>query len=61
MTRTYALMEVSRDAFTEIKGKLEDAKYFHSIHDGGSTLDMHGIALQAGESVSCEREEETLP
>ncbi len=45
MTHTYALMEVSRAAFDEIKAKLLAAGYDHAVHDDGATLDMHGIAL----------------
>lgn len=48
VTHTYALMDVSKATFDEIKKKLEDAGYQHAIHEteGEPTaLDMHGIAL----------------
>lgn len=46
-TRTYALMEVSRPVFAEIRAKLRDAGYDHAIHeeDKSQRLDMAGIAL----------------
>ena len=43
MTRTYALMPVSRAAFEEIKASLVGAGYEHAID--GDRLDMHGIAV----------------
>lgn len=48
MTRTYALVEVSAAAYTEIGGKLRDAGYDHAFHagSGGEVIDMHGLALQ---------------
>jgi len=39
-------MEVSPATFAEIKAKLSAAGYNWAIHDDGTTLDMHGIALQ---------------
>lgn len=49
MTYTYALMEVSRATFEEIREKLRAAGYDDALHDDEATLDMHGIALvQAG-------------
>lgn len=49
-THSYAVMEVSRGTFVEIRTKLEDAGYLQSIHedaqDDRTTLDMHGIALE---------------
>lgn len=44
MTYTFALMQVSKATYDEIKQKLEEAGYGHAIHDDGN-LDMHGIAL----------------
>jgi len=51
MSHTYAVMEVSKKTYREIKRKLEIAEYFHAIHDDGGQqlLDMHGIALSEGE------------
>lgn len=48
MTRTYAVVEVSPGAYTEIGGKLRDAGYDHAFHadGGGEVIDMHGLALQ---------------
>jgi hypothetical protein len=50
MTYTYATLEVSHAAYSEIKEKLEKAGYsdqFHNDHDGdGLVIDMHGIALK---------------
>lgn len=48
MTRTYAVMQLSKAAYDEIKGKLLDAGYNHAIHENSSygvVLDMHGIAV----------------
>ena len=49
-THTYAILEVSRAAYIEIKEKLEKAGYsdqFHDDRDGdGVVIDMHGIALK---------------
>lgn len=50
-TRTYATMEVSAEAFDEIRAKLESAGYEHAVHDKGEILDMHGIGLTRGESA----------
>ena len=44
MTYTYALMEVSQDAWDEVAAKLKEAGYDHAFHEGGA-LDMHGVAL----------------
>jgi len=51
MSYTYALLEISRAAYDEIKAKLEAAEYqdqFHQQDDGRVALDMHGIALVPG-------------
>jgi hypothetical protein len=45
VTCTYAILEVSDAAFTEIKGYLEKAGYQDRIYDGGKLIDMQGIAL----------------
>jgi len=47
-THTYVVMNVSPQAFDEIRQKLVDADYMHAIHDDGhdgELLDMYGIAL----------------
>lgn len=49
MTHTYAILEVSRACFGEIKRKLRQAGYDDQFHDqdGRLVLDMHGIALRS--------------
>ena len=42
-TYTYVLLDVSPEAYREIRAKLEAAGYDHAID--GQHLDMHGIAL----------------
>lgn len=44
-THTYVTMDVTHSVFEEVKKKLEDAEYHHAIHDEGTKLDLHGIAL----------------
>jgi hypothetical protein len=46
MTHTYAVLEVSKEAFEEIKTKLLAAGYQHAIDDDEGIIDMHGIGLQ---------------
>lgn len=46
MTHTLATMEVSAEAFAEIKSKLEAAGYDHAIDMREGHLDMTGIALR---------------
>ncbi len=53
-THTYAVLEVSPEAFREIRAKLEAADYHHAIHenaDDGPTIDMHGIGLAVERQV----------
>lgn len=45
MTYTYAILDISPEAYREIKSKLKEAGYDHAFH--GDVIDMHGIALQA--------------
>lgn len=54
VTHTYAVLEVSANAFEEIKTKLEAAGYQDQIHiDGDKVLiDMHGLALSKPEIQS---------
>ena len=50
-THTYALLEVSPQAFDEIATLLREAGYDHvfvSHSDGDTVIDMHGIALERG-------------
>lgn len=53
-TYTYAILEVSKAAYEEIKKKLEDAGYHHALHthEGEPTpvIDMHGIGLKQEDS-----------
>lgn len=46
MTYTYAILEVSRACFEEIKRKLREAGYENQFHEDGAVIDMHGIALK---------------
>ena len=48
MTYTYALFEVSRASYEEIKNKLLISGYSHAINRAGE-IDMHGIALVCDE------------
>ena len=54
MSHTYAVLEVSHEAFAEIKAKLEAAGYSDQIYEdrnGGLLIDMHGLAIKdAGKS-----------
>jgi hypothetical protein len=49
-THTYAILDVSHAAYTEVKEKLAAAGYEHAFHDDrdgdGVVIDMHGIALK---------------
>lgn len=48
MTRTYAVLDVSAEAYQEIQQALVRAGYDHVFHaqaDGRIVIDMHGIAL----------------
>lgn len=49
MTNSYAIAEVSKATYDEIRAILLDAGYQQAIHRDGETetLDMHGIALRA--------------
>ena len=48
MTYTYAILDVSRAAYDEIRKKLAAAEYQQAFHtsDGDEVIDMHGIALR---------------
>lgn len=45
MTHTYAILDVSQDAYDEIKKLLDIAGYQHAFDR--NVIDMHGIALRA--------------
>lgn len=51
-TYTFATLEVSAEAYDEIKRKLLDAGYQHQIVESdsreGDVVDMHGIGLVRG-------------
>ena len=55
MTHTYAVLEISTEAFAEIKAKLEAASYLHTLtedREHGMVMDMHGIALADGPKLT---------
>lgn len=45
-THTYVVLEISQDAYDEIRKKLEEAGYQHAFMKNGE-IDMHGIAVAA--------------
>lgn len=45
-THTYVVLEISQDAYDEIRAKLRAADYHHAFMDDGE-IDMHGIAINA--------------
>ena len=45
MTYTFTYLEISEDAYNEIKAKLKDAEYEHAFVEE-NVIDMHGIALK---------------
>lgn len=47
MSHTYALLEVSAEAYDEIAAKLREAGYDHAFGEEGE-IDMHGLALTRG-------------
>lgn len=53
MTYTYAILDVSGEAYDEIAGKLKAAGYDQVFHeyDGEVVIDMHGIALRNSDTV----------
>lgn len=60
MTYTYAILDVSKAAYTEVRAKLDEAGYQHAFHhdEGHEVIDMHGIALRVKppECVTCNDE-----
>lgn len=49
-TYTFTTLEISREAYDEIRAKLVEAGYQHTLReedsDGAELIDMHGIALK---------------
>lgn len=45
-THTYAVLDISQEAYDEIRAKLEEAGYQHAFMPDGE-IDMHGIAVSA--------------
>lgn len=52
MTHTYAILEISPDAYQEIREALAQAGYHHAFHqeEGRDLIDMHGIAVAVPKS-----------
>jgi hypothetical protein len=46
-THTYVELDISPEAFSEIKEKLLAADYGHAFMEDGTVIDMHGIAVKA--------------
>lgn len=59
-THTFAILELSSQAYEEIKKKLLEAGYSHAImEDGGrEVIDMHGIGVQM-EKIDEDKEAES--
>lgn len=52
MSHTYAILEISKPAYDEIRAKLAEAGYDHAFHSNRAVgsrevIDMHGVALAA--------------
>ena len=49
MSYSYAVLEVSKEAFDEIAHRLYQAGYSHAFHreDGEVVIDMQGIAIKS--------------
>ena len=45
MTHSYAILEVSQQAYDEVRQKLEAAGWRHAFHENG-LIDMHDVAIQ---------------
>jgi len=54
MTYTYAILEVSLEAYNEIREKLLKAGYEDQFYREGEeeVIDMHGLALQVEDETS---------
>jgi hypothetical protein len=60
MTRTYAVLEISKRSFAEIQDKLRKAGYqdqFHRDDKYAVVIDMHGIAVAPGKPANFGTEE----
>lgn len=57
MTYTYAVLEISKRAYAEIRAKLDNAGYQHAFHKDGEreVIDMVGIALKARREMAPQR------
>ena len=55
MIRTYAVLEISREAYREIRDKLQQAGYESQIEDrpAGEIIDMHGLAIRIDRNGNC--------
>lgn len=50
VTHTYAVLDISKEAYQEIRRLLEEAGYSHAFHkddERPEVIDMHGIAIAA--------------
>ncbi len=47
MTHTFVIVEISKDAFQDIKKQLMDAGWRHQIMEKEGIIDMHGLAIKA--------------
>jgi hypothetical protein len=54
MTHTYAVLELSAEAYEEIRRKLVTAGYDHAIREG--EIDMHGIGVAVQKVPAAERQ-----
>jgi hypothetical protein len=57
VSRTYAIMELSQDAYDEISEKLTEAGYdqaFHHDASHGTVIDMHGLAVAVAKPAARE-------
>jgi len=48
MTHTYAVLDVTRATYEEIRAKLDAAGYADRFHEDG-LIDLHGLAIQPQE------------
>ena len=50
-THTYAILDLSPEAYQEIRAKLLEAGHEHAIEgdEAGEVIDMHGIAISEEE------------
>ncbi len=62
-THTYAVLQISPAAYREIRTALATAGYEDQFHErrNGEIIDMHGIALQEGLTVTTRDKPALLP